>query len=134
MSHVSHPSISIRTQLRARQVAWFAAILALLATATIVLVLAIDGDDTGTSSVATQSQPAVRSDGGPNESAVAASVGSVPSTGSSESTVAASIGGGRTQPLGGPDESNVAASLSTSPRQASSGPDEAATASAVSGR
>lgn len=112
MSQVSHPTISIRTQLRAHQIAWLAALLALVATATVVLILAIDGGQSTTNSVTGQPQPALRSDGGPNESSVAASVGSRPSTGPSESRIAASIGGGTVRPTGGPDEAATAASIS----------------------
>jgi hypothetical protein len=134
MSQVSHPTISIRSQVQAHRVAWLAALLALVATATVVLILAIDGDQSTTNSVTGQPQLAVRPDGGPNEAAVAASVGSRPSTGPSESRIAASVGGaGTARPTGGPDESTVASSLSKSP-QAHAGPDEAATAAAISGR
>ena len=134
MSQFSHPTVPVRSQIQAHKVAWIAALLAMVATATIALVLAIDGGSS-TSSVAEQSQPAVRSDGGPNESSVAASVGSRPSTGPSESRIAASVGGaGAVRPTGGPDESSVAASLSQSSQPRHPGPDEAATASAISGR
>ncbi len=129
MSQFSHPTIPVRSQIQAHKVAWLAALLALVATATIALVLAIDGGSS-TSSVAEQPQPAVRSDGGPNESSVAATVGSRPSTGPSESTVAASVG---SRPSTGPSESTVAAARSTSPQKASSGPDESATGAALSG-
>ncbi len=133
MSQVSHPTIAIRTQLRAHRVTVLAALMALAATAAVVLILAIDGGSPS-SSVAGQTQPALRSDGGPNEAAVAAEVGSRPSIGSSESHVAASIGGGNVRPTGGPDESSVAASVSKSPQRATGGPNEAGTAAAISGR
>jgi hypothetical protein len=112
MSQFSHPTIPVRSQIQAHKAAWIAALLALAATATIALVMTIDGGSS-TSSVAEQPQPAVRSDGGPNESSVAASVGSRPSTGPSESRIAASVGGaGAVRPTGGPDESSVAAGIS----------------------
>jgi len=134
MSQVSNPTIQLRSQIQAHKVAWLAALLALIATATIALVMAIDGGSS-TSSVAEQPQPALRSDGGPNESSVAASVGSRPSAGPSESRVAASVGGASAvRPTGGPDESSVAASLSRSSQPRRAGPDEAATANAISGR
>ena len=115
MSQFSHPTISVKSQLQAHRAAWLAALLTLVAIAAVVLVLAIDDDSSTTSSVAGQSQPALRSDGGPSESSVAASVGSRPSTGPSESTIAASISRGQTIPYtGGPDESRTAASLAQS--------------------
>lgn len=120
MSQVSHPTIPIRTQLRttvrAHQVAWAAALLALLATVAVALVVAIDGGTSSTNAVpGRHAGVAVRSYGGPNEAAVAAAVGSRPSTGPSESNVAAAVGGGTSAP-------------------SSDGPNEAATASAISGR
>ncbi len=133
MSQFSHPTIPVRSQIQAHKAAWLAALLALVATATIALVVAIDGGSS-TSSVTERSQPAVRSDGGPNESAVAASVASRPSIGPSESRIAAAVGGaGAVRPTGGPDESSVAASLSKSSQQTTGGPDEAATSAALSG-
>ena len=114
MSQFSHPTITVRSQIQAHKLAWTAALLALVVTATIALVMAIDGGSS-TSPVAGQSHPGVRPGGGPEESAVAASVGSRPSTGSSESAVAAAVGSGSSQ-------------------SQQSGPDEAATAAAISGR
>jgi hypothetical protein len=118
MSHVTHPAPSARSQLRAHRVAALSALLALLATAAVVLVLAIDGGSSGIgNSAGERQQPALRVDGGPDESAVAAAVGSqpAPSVGHDESAVAASIS--RTAPAphdfsGRPDESAVAAAVS----------------------
>jgi len=137
MSQFSHPTISVKSQLQAHRAAWLAALLTLLATGAVVLVLAIDGGSSTDDSVAGSSQPAVRADGGPSESSVAATVGSRPSPSArpSESRIAAAVGGaGVTRPSGRPDESTVAASLSTSSRPRHAGPDEAATAAAISGR
>jgi hypothetical protein len=75
-----------------------------------VLVLVIDNGASTTSGSVTKPQAALRSDGGPDESAVAASVGSRPSAGPDESSIAASIGGPRMHPSG-PDESAIAAAI-----------------------
>jgi hypothetical protein len=67
------------------------ALLALLATTAVVLVLAIDGGSSD--SVALQSGPALRADGGPDESAVASAI-ATPQTESAypaESRIAAAI-------------------------------------------
>ena len=91
MSQLTQP-ISVRQQLRAHWVLALSALLALAATIAVVLVLAIEGGSSETTTAGQQSQPAVRSDGGPNESAVAASVGSRPSPAPSESAIAAATG------------------------------------------
>src|SRR3954447_21105774 len=99
MSQVTHPTFSTRSQLRAHKVAALSALIALLATAAIVLVLAIDGGSSGTgTSAAERTQPALRGDGGPDESAVAASISRV-----------APVPQYKT---GGPDESAVASAVS----------------------
>jgi hypothetical protein len=132
MSQVTNPTISVRDHVRAHRIVVLSALLALLATAAVVLVLTI-GDESSirTSSAAEQAQPALRSDGGPDESAVAASVGSRPSAIPHEGRIASAIAGGTTRATGGPDESRVASSLSQ-PRSA--GPDESKTAASISGR
>jgi len=128
MSQLTQP-ISVKQQLRAHWVLALSALLALAATAAVVLVLAFEDGSSETTSAAQQSQPAVRSDGGPNESAVAASIGSRISPAPSESAIAAAVGGSSTsgywesvdprssyQPApadaGGPDESRIAATIS----------------------
>ena len=86
-------SLSPRRQLAAHRTVALAALVALLATAAVVLVLAIDGGSTQTSASAGQSaHAAFRSDGGPEESATAASVGVRTSPGPDESRTAATIG------------------------------------------
>ena len=110
MSHVAHPTLSTRSQLRAHWVISISALVALLAATAVVLVLVLgDGASTTVGSVA-KPQAAVRADGGPDESAVAAAVGSRPSAGPDESNVAASIGGPRVSPSG-PGERAAAASI-----------------------
>jgi hypothetical protein len=58
-------------------------------------VIAFGGDtsETPQSAGVTHAQPTLRSGGGPEESAVAASVGSAPASGPDESRIAASISG-----------------------------------------
>jgi hypothetical protein len=84
MSHVIAP-------IRHHWIVALSALLALLATAAVVLVLAIDGSSS--ERVATQPGAALRADGGPEESAVASSVGQAqPGTAYvSESRIAAAI-------------------------------------------
>jgi hypothetical protein len=92
--------VSATATLRSHWIAGVSALLALLATTAVVLVLAIDGGSSD--SVALKSQPALRTDGGPAESAIAASIAQTstpaPRTdgGPEESAVAASVG--KTQP------------------------------------
>lgn len=115
MSQISHPVVSLPTSQRSTRTALLGALLALLAGAAIVLVLTLDGDSSSTSSsVIDQSQPAVRSDGGPNESAIAASIGTRPSVGPNEAGTAAAIGASTVRPESGPDESRSAAAVSQS--------------------
>jgi hypothetical protein len=94
------------------------ALLALLATVAVVLVLAIDGGVSDGSSVARSAQPALRSDGGLDESAIAASISHKPQPaprtdgGPEESAVAASVG--TAQPDSGRayvSESRIAAAI-----------------------
>ena len=137
MSQFTHPGVSVTHQLRAHWILALSALFALLATTAVVLVLAIDGGTSETSAAAEQPQAALRSDGGPDESAVAASVGEQTSAGHSESAIAASIGSAvRERPTGGPDESSVASSLAQAPAQpqAQPRPDEAGIAASISGR
>ena len=151
MSQLTHP-ISVRDQVRAHWILALSALLALAATAAVVLVLAIEGGSSDTSTVAERSQPAVRSDGGPDESAIAQSVGSRVSPAPSESSIAAAVGGSvpsgywdsadprssyqpaSAEGTGGPDESNVASSVAQAQAQAQPRPDEAAIAASISGR
>jgi hypothetical protein len=93
MSHVGHPTLSTRSQLRAHWIAALSALVALVAATAVVLVLMIDdGGSTATSGIGA-TQAAVRSDGGPNESAVAASIAPRPSQSPDEAATAASIAG-----------------------------------------
>ena len=95
MSQFTQPRITIGQHVRAHRAAVLAALLALAATVALVLVLAIGQESgTATESVAPGAQEALRPDGGPEESGVAASVGSrSSSTGPDESRTAAAISG-----------------------------------------
>ena len=111
MSQLTPNAASVTHPLRAHWIAVLSALFALLAVAAVVLVLAID--DESASESATQSpQPALRADSGPEETAVAASVGSQPSAGPSESSVAAAVGASTTPEQPRPDEAGVAAAIS----------------------
>jgi hypothetical protein len=120
MSQVSHAAIPLTNQIRNHWIVALSALLALLVTAAVVLVLAIDGGSSdATAPVAQSSHPTARSDGGPDESKVAASIGSAseavpPAMRPDESKVAASIGSAsEAAPRANrPDESKIAASIS----------------------
>jgi hypothetical protein len=85
-------SLSLKRQLADHRLITLSALLALLATVAVVLVLAIDGGSTQTSASAARSaEPALRSDGGPEESATAAAIGERVSSGPDESRTAAAI-------------------------------------------
>ena len=116
MSHFTHPHISWPIHL-SRRATWLAALVALAVTGAVVLVIAIGSDSSSdTSSVGAQAQPSLRSGGGPEESGVAASVGSRATAGPSESATAAAVSAGSPSTdvtaTGGPDESSTAAALS----------------------
>jgi hypothetical protein len=114
MSQVQDTAIPLTTQIRNHWIVALSALLALLATGAVVLALALEGGSTNASTpVAQSSHPAVRSDGGPDESAVAARVGSRPTAGPDESKVAASISSA-SEPAAAasrPDESRIASSI-----------------------
>jgi hypothetical protein len=115
MSQVTSPTAALRSQVAEHRIVALSALLALLATAAVVLVLAIDGGTSDTSSVAQKAQPALRSDGGPEESHVAAAASAPASPGPVESHTAAAIGAG-TQAQSEPSrayvsESRIAAAI-----------------------
>ena len=125
MSQVTSPTPTLRSQVRDHRTVALSALLALLATVAVVLVLAIDGGSSNTSSVAQRSQAALRSDGGPEESAVAGSL-HAPETAATSATKAYAIGipspsaagrataegvPGLTTWDGRPDESRTAAAI-----------------------
>ena len=113
MSQLTHPRISVPTLTRPRHTAWLGALLALAATTAIVLILALGNESSDTATpVSVQAQPSVRSDGGPEETSIAASVGTRPAVRPDESRVAAAIGASSPQVASRPDESVTAASIS----------------------
>src|SRR4051812_29327747 len=107
MSHVAHPTLSTRDQIRAHRIAVLSALVALVAATAVVLVLMIDDGGSTATSGTVAPQAAVRADGGPNESAVAASI--APRLNLSPDEAAAALvgqGAGPYQPASpGPDES-----------------------------
>jgi hypothetical protein len=115
-----HPAVVLRAQYRQLRALLAVAMVAVVGLAAAVVVLALDDDgDAGLGSatqvVAPVPSDAVRSDGGPEESAVAATLGSQPTAvGTEESRVAAAIGSARNASTenGGPDESAVARAIS----------------------
>lgn len=111
MSELTPSAASVAHPLRAHRIAVLSAILALLAVAAVVLVLAID-DESASQSVSQSPQPALRADSGPEESAVAASIGSQPSAGPSESRVAAAVSAATAPQQPRPDEAGIAAAIS----------------------
>ncbi len=93
---------------RSTRTTLIAALLALAAVAAIALVIALGNDSSNNDQVAVaeQAQPSLRADSGPEESAVAASIGTFATAQPDESHIAALVAAGTTQPTtGGPDES-----------------------------
>lgn len=114
MSHLSYPTAPLSERIRAHRLLALAALLALVATAAVVLALAI-GQDPSTTSTVDRHQAAVRADGGPEETGVAAAIAEQPTVaGPDESKIAAAIGSGSESALVAPrpDESAVAAAIS----------------------
>jgi hypothetical protein len=121
MSQVASPTTTLRSQVAEHRIVALSALLALLAAAAVVLILAIDGGSSNTSSVAQQSQPALRSDGGPEESALAGSLQAatpavkayaigIPSPSAAARAAAQGVSG-LTAWEGRPDESRTAAAI-----------------------
>jgi hypothetical protein len=115
-----HPAVVLRSQYRQLRSLLAVAMIAVVGLTAAVVILATNDESTtqlGSASQVISQNPAdaARSDGGPEESAVAASIGTQP-------TVA------------GPDESSVAAAIGTADDRATGGPDESIVAGAVSGR
>jgi hypothetical protein len=115
-----HPAVVLRSRYQQLRALLAVAMIAVLGLTAAVVILAIDnGGVTSVSSADQVSTPspvgATRSDGGPEESAVAATLGSRPAASRpDESRIAAAVGSGdvnSTEP-GGPDESTVASAIS----------------------
>ncbi len=112
MSQLAHPAIN--TRVRSTRNAILAALLALAAVVAVAVVIGLGYDNSSNDQVAVaeQAQPSLRADSGPEESAVAASVGTFATAQPDESHIAALVSAGSTQPTGGPDEAVVAVSVS----------------------
>ncbi len=112
MSQITQPQVPLAPSLHSsRRGVWIGLVVALAIAAGLVVALVLsDGSTTSTPS-GSATHLAARPDGGPSESAVAASVGSRPTAAPSESSVAASIRSAPYRPASGPDESRVAASI-----------------------
>ena len=114
-----HPAVVLRSRYQQLRALLAVAMIAVVGLTVAVVILAIE-NDSGTPVVsATQvSTPspasAARSDGGPEESTLAATVGTQPAaTRPDESKIAAAIGStDAPTTTGGPDESNVARAIS----------------------
>jgi hypothetical protein len=85
-------SLPLRHQLAPHRLLAVSALLALLATVAVVLVLTMDGPTKVSGAAGQSAHSALRSDGGPEESATAASVGRRPGARPDENRIAASIG------------------------------------------
>ena len=143
MSHATQPTVSLPAQIRTHRVVALSALLGLLAAIAVVLVLAIDAASPGTKASFAGRQPAPASIdvehrvpmavGAAKESAVAAAVGIHQSAGPDESSVAASIGTSTARPAGGIDESAVGNSVSMRPVRPPARPDESGVAAAIAG-
>ena len=130
MSQFAHPAVTTRVP-RSTRTTLIAALLALGGVSANALVIALGNHNYKKHKVAVarQAHPNQRADSGPEESAVAASIGTFAIAQPDESHIAALVAAGTTQPTtGGPDESTTAASVA-----GSSGPDESTTAAAISG-
>ena len=111
MSQVTQHRIPVPVHSAPTRVAWIGALLALTAAVVVALVIALGGDsakDVPAANVA--AQPALRADGGPEESGVAAAIAPQRASAPDESRVAAAVAAG-SQPSAGPDESRVAAAI-----------------------
>jgi hypothetical protein len=136
-----HPSVVLRSRYRQLRALLALAMIAVVGLTAAVVVLAIENDSGTPVDLATQvSTPspasAARSDGGPEESTLAATVGTQPAaTGPDESNTAAAIGStDAPTTTGGPDESNTAAAIGSGDASTpTGGPDESNVARAISG-
>lgn len=115
MSYVTQPKLQLTGQVKSHRVVVLAGLLALVAAIAVSLALASVANQS-TSAGGDRAQQVTRTDGGPEESAVAAAVGSQPRVvRPDESRIAAAIGSSRepTPAQMRPDESTVAAAVSS---------------------
>jgi hypothetical protein len=115
-----HPAVVLRSRYQQLRALLAVAMIAVVGLSAAVVILAIDNDGAtsfgSASQVSTPSQAtAIRSDGGPEESALAATLGSRPTAAHpDESKTAVAVGSGEVSSTetGGPDESAVASAIS----------------------
>lgn len=115
MSQATRSAARISSPSRVRRTPVLFGLLGLAAAAAVVAVVlafTVGGSDVKAPPSTVSHQPAVRSDGGPSESAIAAAVGSRPSARPSESAIAAAIGAAAPVATNRPDESRIAAAIS----------------------
>ena len=115
-----HPAVVLRSRYQQLRALLAVAMIAVVGLTAAVVILAIQNDDGNTivraaSPANAPSASAIRSDGGPEESAVAATLGPQQTvSGADESRIAAAVGSGeiRSTAASGPDESTVANAIS----------------------
>jgi hypothetical protein len=113
MSQPTHPRVPLYGRLRDHRLIALAALLALAATAAVMLALAI-GSNPSTNATVQAPRAAVRATGGPEESGVAAAISPRPTLAADQSQIAEAFGSGRVvaPAAPAPDESAVAAAVS----------------------
>ena len=94
MSEATQSRAQLPSVARPSRTVWLAAALALAATIAVVLIFTLGGESSkSTTPVSAQSHPSLRSDGGPEESGIAATIGSGAESGPDESRIAAYVSG-----------------------------------------
>lgn len=110
-----HPAVVLRSRYRQLRALLTVAMIAVVGLTAAVVVLALAEDSATTGSATHVSAPSPAGVARPEESAVAAAVGTQPTvSGPDESNIAAAIGSGHeaSTVTGGPDESAVASAIS----------------------
>jgi len=115
-----HPAVVLRSRYQQLRALLAVAMIAVVGLTAAVVILAIQNDDGNTivraaSPANAPSASAIRSDGGPEESAVAATLGPQQTvSGADESRIAAAVGFSEFRSIAapGPDESTVASAIS----------------------
>jgi hypothetical protein len=133
VSQATQPTVSLPNRVGTQRIAALSALLGLLAVFAVALVLAIDAASPGTTASFAGRQPALSSDVPDVEHRVPMAVGARQTAGPDESHVAASIGTSTAPPTGGPDESAIGNSVSMRPVPPPARPDESGVAAAIAG-
>ena len=113
-----HPAVVLRSRYQQLRALLAVAMIAVVGLTAAVVILAIQNDNGNTivrAASPANAPSAIRSDGGPEESAVAATLGPQQTvSGADESRIAAAVGSGefRSTAASGPDESTVASAIS----------------------